>query len=260
MSLTEIWTDGSADNVASRVGGWAALLRFGPHEKVISGSEVETTNQRMELTAAAEALESLKRPAKVRLYSDSKYLILGAQGRNKKVKANHDLWARIFEQKARHEVEWVHVKGHAGVPENELVHDHAIREFRQRAEAESKKEPAEVLDLMAARERLKDAERSWPPRSVECAKQYSDGTSESITYHRLLPLVSNYGDPDAPKIVVNGRKGILLNVIMPKARVVFDDAPPAEHLSTKRRPCPASEDVPAVDVRPIMYTSQKKGV
>ncbi|NLL08195.1 MAG: ribonuclease HI, partial [Firmicutes bacterium] len=107
-------------------GGWGAILLYGPHEKEISGFEAMTTNQRMELTAAIKALESLKRPCRVKLYSDSAYLInaftqgwienwrrngwLNAQ---KKPVSNADLWRRLEDLAEIHEIQWIKVKGHS---------------------------------------------------------------------------------------------------------------------------------------------------
>lgn len=120
-----IYTDGACSGNPG-AGGWAAVLRYGEHEKEISGGAPETTNQRMELTAAIEALKALKRPCRVRIYSDSAYLVNAfLQGwlerwqrngwRNSKGDPveNRDLWEELLRLTALHEVEWVKVKGHA---------------------------------------------------------------------------------------------------------------------------------------------------
>ncbi|MCR9279132.1 MAG: ribonuclease HI [Pseudomonadaceae bacterium] len=124
-------------------GGWAALLRFGDEEKVISGGEPDTTNNRMELMAAIEALAAIKRRCDVHLTTDSQYVKQGVESwmarwkqngwktAAKKPVKNQDLWQRMDEQVARHNVTWAWVKGHSGHPENELVDDAA------RAEAEA---------------------------------------------------------------------------------------------------------------------------
>ncbi len=124
-------------------GGWAALLRFGSEERVISGGEPDTTNNRMELMAAIEALATLKRGCDVHLTTDSQYVKQGVESwmanwkRNgwktaaRKPVKNQDLWQRMDEQVVRHNVTWAWVKGHSGHPENELVDDAA------RAEAEA---------------------------------------------------------------------------------------------------------------------------
>jgi len=123
----EIWTDGSCLGNPGP-GGYAAVLRYGPHERVLTGGEPETTNNRMELMAAIVALESLTRPVQVMLHSDSSYVVKGMsewiEGWKrkgwKKVK-NRDLWERLDRAAASHWIEWVWVRGHAGDPMNERV-------------------------------------------------------------------------------------------------------------------------------------------
>ncbi len=126
----EIWTDGGCKPNPGP-GGWAAILRFGAHERVLSGAEAATTNNRMELTAAAAALEALSRPCQVALYTDSEYLKNGItrwkEGwvrRNWRNAAgdpvaNMDLWRRVLDAAARHEIAWHWVRGHAGHALNE---------------------------------------------------------------------------------------------------------------------------------------------
>ncbi len=126
----EIFTDGACSGNPGP-GGWAAILRYGAVEKELSGFEPMTTNNRMEMTAAIRALEALKRPCRVRLFSDSRYLRDGitkwivawkARGwrtADKKPVKNLDLWQRLEAAAAPHEVEWHWVRGHAGHPENE---------------------------------------------------------------------------------------------------------------------------------------------
>lgn len=128
----EIFTDGACRGNPGP-GGWAALLRYNDQEKLVSGAEPETTNNRMELLAAIEALAQLKRSSKVVLTTDSQYLRLGIQQwlanwkRNgwrtaaKKPVKNRDLWERLDVLAERHDVEWHWVKGHSGHPENERV-------------------------------------------------------------------------------------------------------------------------------------------
>ena len=131
MKKVEIFTDGACSGNPGP-GGWGTILRYGEHEKELSGGEAETTNNRMELTAAIEGLSCLKEPCSVTLYSDSKYLIDAiekewvykwkANGwmRNKKEKAqNPDLWERLLKLLEKHKVELVWVKGHDGHSENE---------------------------------------------------------------------------------------------------------------------------------------------
>ena len=133
MSTTvEIWTDGACSGNPGP-GGWGAILRFGDLEKQLSGGEQETTNNRMELMAAIMALEALKRSVSVDVHTDSQYMRGGITGwifgwkRNgwktadKKPVKNVDLWQRLDEATARHEVRWHWVKGHAGDEMNERV-------------------------------------------------------------------------------------------------------------------------------------------
>ncbi len=128
----EIFTDGACRGNPGP-GGWAALLRIGEHEKLISGAEQETTNNRMELMAAIEGLSALKRPSRVVLTTDSQYVRQGITqwingwkkngwrtAARKPVK-NQDLWQQLDAALAQHEVEWLWVKGHSGHEENERV-------------------------------------------------------------------------------------------------------------------------------------------
>ena len=128
--LVEIFTDGACRGNPGP-GGWGAVLRYGTHEKDLSGGEAETTNNRMELMAAIRALEALKRPMRVRLTTDSQYLKQGitawlpswkARGwrtADRKPVKNQDLWQRLETALSPHHVEWRWVRGHAGHPENE---------------------------------------------------------------------------------------------------------------------------------------------
>ena len=114
-------------------GGWAALLRYGDSNKELSGSEADTTNNRMELMAAIRALESLKRPCRVSLTTDSQYLRRGItewlpawqrrgwRRSNGSPVLNVDLWQRLQRALQEHEVDWRWVKGHSGHSENERV-------------------------------------------------------------------------------------------------------------------------------------------
>ena len=126
----EIHTDGACSGNPGP-GGWGAILSFGGTTKELSGGEGLTTNNRMELTAAIMALETLKRPCPVALYTDSQYLRGGVTGwihgwkRNgwktadKKPVKNVDLWQRLDEAAKTHQIEWHWVKGHAGHDLNE---------------------------------------------------------------------------------------------------------------------------------------------
>ncbi|HYW15929.1 MAG TPA: ribonuclease HI [Allosphingosinicella sp.] len=126
----EIFTDGACKGNPGP-GGWGAVIRSGAHEKEISGGEPLTTNNRMELLAAIRALEALKRPCEVALYTDSIYVRDGItkwihgwrrngwKTADRKPVKNADLWQELLEAAAPHKVDWRWVKGHAGHPENE---------------------------------------------------------------------------------------------------------------------------------------------
>jgi ribonuclease HI len=128
----EIFTDGACSGNPGP-GGWGALLRYNGSERELSGGESATTNNRMEMMAAIQALESLSRPVKVRLYTDSQYVRDGitawlprwkARGwktADKKPVKNVDLWQRLDAAAAPHDVDWIWVRGHSGHPENERV-------------------------------------------------------------------------------------------------------------------------------------------
>ena len=127
-----VYTDGACSGNPGP-GGWGALLIFRETEKVLSGAEPATTNNRMELMAAISALDALNRPCKVDLYTDSQYVRNGIMSWIKGWKAkgwktadrkpvkNEDLWRRLDEASARHEVAWHWVKGHADDARNERV-------------------------------------------------------------------------------------------------------------------------------------------
>lgn len=133
MSLVEIYTDGACRGNPGP-GGWAAFLSCDGREKDISGAEAHTTNNRMELLAVIRALESLKKPGtQVKLFTDSQYVRKGItewlaswKARGWKTAArkpvmNQDLWQQLDVLAAAHQIEWLWVPGHAGVPGNERV-------------------------------------------------------------------------------------------------------------------------------------------
>jgi ribonuclease HI len=130
--IIEIFTDGACSGNPGP-GGWGALLRWKGHEKELSGYETPTTNNRMEMMAAIAALESIKQPAQIKLYTDSNYLKDGVTkwiagwikrgwrtADNSPVK-NKDLWERLNAARAPHKIEYIWVKGHDGHVENERV-------------------------------------------------------------------------------------------------------------------------------------------
>jgi ribonuclease HI len=126
----EIFTDGACSGNPGP-GGWGAILRFGQREREMSGGDPATTNNKMELTAAIMALEALKRPCRVRLFTDSNYLREGVtkwihgwkrngwRTSDKKPVKNVDLWQRLDAARLPHHIDWIWVKGHSGHRENE---------------------------------------------------------------------------------------------------------------------------------------------
>lgn len=132
MNTVVVYTDGACQGNPGP-GGWAAILQYNDTEKVVSGYEVQTTNNRMELTAAVEALRVLKRKCSVEIYTDSQYVKQGMSAwifnwrRNgwrtadKKPIKNQDLWMALDELSQNHEVKWNWVRGHSGHPMNERV-------------------------------------------------------------------------------------------------------------------------------------------
>ena len=127
---TFVYTDGACSGNPGP-GGWGALLSWNGHERELKGGEELTTNNRMELTAAAEALEALKRGSEIDLYTDSQYVRGGITGwmagwkkngwktADRKPVKNVDLWQRLDAARTRHEIKWHWVKGHAGTHGNE---------------------------------------------------------------------------------------------------------------------------------------------
>ncbi|HIZ50019.1 MAG TPA: ribonuclease HI [Candidatus Pseudomonas excrementavium] len=133
MSHTiEIFTDGACKGNPGP-GGWGVLLRLGEHQKTLFGGELNTTNNRMELTAAIRGLEALKKPAKVLLTTDSEYVMKGIREwmpnwkkrgwktASRQPVKNADLWQQLDALVNQHQVEWRWVKGHSGHPENDLA-------------------------------------------------------------------------------------------------------------------------------------------
>jgi len=146
MSAVEAWTDGACRGNPGP-GGWGALLRAGGRERELKGGELLTTNNRMELMAAIMALEALKRPCSVDIYTDSQYVRGGItqwmagwkrngwRTSGRQAVKNQDLWMALDEAAARHEIRWHWVKGHSGHPENDradALANEAIDELRGR--------------------------------------------------------------------------------------------------------------------------------
>jgi|ERR1700678_1883158 ribonuclease HI len=144
MTDVVIYTDGACSGNPGP-GGWGAVLQYNGTEKELHGGEPATTNNRMELMAAIQALEALNRPTNVTLYTDSKYLldgitkwIKGWQRNGWKTAAkqpvkNADLWRRLTEAKESHDIDWQWVKGHAGDAGNERADELARRGTEENA-------------------------------------------------------------------------------------------------------------------------------
>lgn len=137
-----VFTDGSCLGNPGP-GGWAALLKYGNRQKMISGQSAETTNNRMELTAVIKALSALREACLIELYTDSKYVMDGSLQwlKNWKTKnwvnskkepvKNVDLWKKLDEKIQIHQINWHWVKGHSGHPENEQVDDEARKQAEE---------------------------------------------------------------------------------------------------------------------------------
>ncbi len=141
MKHIDIFTDGACSGNPGP-GGWGAILRYNGVEKELSGSEKETTNNRMELSAVIEALKALKEPCEVTVYTDSKYVCDAIVKRwvyswksngwckaDKKPALNVDLWEQLLALLEKHTAEFIWLKGHAGHPENERCDKMAVSEY-----------------------------------------------------------------------------------------------------------------------------------
>ena len=132
MKHVSIYTDGACRGNPGP-GGWGALLRYNGHDKTLSGAELDTTNNRMELMGAIQALSTMKHACRIDLYTDSQYVQKGIsiwiddwkkrgwKKADKKPVKNADLWLLLDQEAIRHEITWHWVKGHSGHPENDLV-------------------------------------------------------------------------------------------------------------------------------------------
>lgn len=142
MEEVVIYTDGACSGNPGK-GGWGAILIFENVRKEISGAEKETTNNRMELTGPIEALKLLKRPCKVKLYSDSAYLVNafsqgwiynwqknGWKTADKKDVKNRELWEEIYKFTKIHEIEWIKVKGHSDNENNNRCDQMAVNAIK----------------------------------------------------------------------------------------------------------------------------------
>ena len=137
--LIAVFCDGACSPNPGK-GGWAAILKYKDHEKEISGNSPHTTNNRMELTAAVEALKELSRPCTVTVYTDSKYLAdcfrqgwmvkwikKGWKTASKKPVKNQDLWKELYRYTQEHNITWKWIEGHSGHPENERADELAVQ-------------------------------------------------------------------------------------------------------------------------------------
>ena len=134
MKTVTLYTDGACSGNPGP-GGWGAILEYMGHEKEMSGGEANTTNNRMELTAVIRGLEALKEPCVVELYSDSKYVIdaleKGWIKSDKKPALNPDLWEKLLELTAQHEMRYHWVKGHAENPKNNRCDEMAVAQWKK---------------------------------------------------------------------------------------------------------------------------------
>ncbi len=142
MPYVEIFTDGACSGNPG-VGGYGVVLRSDRKEKELSGCSPMTTNNRMELTAVIKALEALKRPCRVKVVTDSNYVVLGMtswifrwvennwKNAQKKEVINRDLWEKLLNLSSLHEIEWKWIKGHDGHPENESCDKIARTEIKK---------------------------------------------------------------------------------------------------------------------------------
>lgn len=143
MDYVEIYSDGACSKNPGP-GGWACILKHKSHELKLSGSEPETTNNRMELTAIIRALQALKKTCKLKIFTDSKYIVDSINNgwaqkwqqnnwikSNKQKALNPDLWQQILSLIKQHQTEFIWVKGHNGHPENELCDKMAVSEYRK---------------------------------------------------------------------------------------------------------------------------------
>jgi ribonuclease HI len=127
----DFFCDGSClDNQNSGTGGWAAVLKYKDTQKIVRGCSEKTTNNRMELMAAIGGLKALNKKCRVRIFSDSQYLVSTMNNRWKK-KANQDLWKELDDLTKKHNVEFIWVKGHSGLEKNEMANSIAIKEARK---------------------------------------------------------------------------------------------------------------------------------
>ena len=154
--IIEIFTDGACSGNPGP-GGWGAILRYGDHEKELSGYTKKTTNNRMELLAAIFALEALKNESKAELTTDSSYVKDGItkwihnwkkkgwKKANKKPVENRDLWERLDTAASKHDISWHWIRGHSGHVENERADSLAVEAVRRGQSGEVESDPAGLI-------------------------------------------------------------------------------------------------------------------
>jgi len=138
-----IYTDGACSGNPGP-GGWGALLRYQDKEKELSGGEAHTTNNRMEMMAVIQAVKAIKKPCVLKIHSDSALIInamtkgwieswqsKGWKKADKKPVENQDLWMSLLDAIQSHDIEWIKVKGHAGIPDNERVDQLAVQAVKK---------------------------------------------------------------------------------------------------------------------------------
>ena len=141
-NIVEIFSDGACSGNPG-IGGYGAILRYGVKTKEISGCQLQTTNNRMEMMAIIEALRLIKRPCKIRVVTDSNYVVKGMTewisgwvkrnwvNSKKRPVLNRDLWETLLGLSRQHEMEWIWVRGHAGHKENERCDELARKAIQQ---------------------------------------------------------------------------------------------------------------------------------
>jgi ribonuclease HI len=263
LPCIDIWTDGSCDNMTN-VGGYAAVLRCSPHEKSIGGPLENTTSQRCEMTAAIEALKTLKKRSSVVIYTDSKYLMDGATkwapswlARGKlHIKANCDLWSELLCLMEDHEVHFEKVKAHSGESTNELV-DKLAKQARRREDSLQSSETedgGEVLHLSreARRSKPRVAESiSWPVESTENYLRFGREVA------RLYPFVQHNRE-EVAKVMTPLGPGTIKQAFSDGVKVALDN--PVRWLYSKSgKPSPAMEEFQVGEIWPLTSMGNEIG-
>jgi ribonuclease HI len=165
VKLVTIYSDGACEGNPGP-GGWAAVLQYGEVQKEVFGGDIATTNNRMEITGAVEALKRLKEPCEVQMYTDSEYLKNGAAvwifawkrknwRKGQKPIKNADLWQELDKEASRHKVTWNWVRGHSGNPLNERCDRLAVAEIAKIKKSLPKEALSKALDDFKSRQKTK---------------------------------------------------------------------------------------------------------